>query len=161
MALTVNRCLLFVQLRKGKTHLKGADFSHEVVVKSSPISLSNTISFHNACQAILQATLGQLDGEDLRPSHKTNSLEFVSIRCKQPRLVPSRTWEFAITGAHGLEQAHELLNKILKCFRPSCSLSCPPSCILSCHLSLAPLMCNSSDAVMPALSLISWQINSQ
>ena len=107
----MDRCLFLVQLWKGNVHANVADFSHGVVVECSPISSSNTISFHHACRAILQAALGQSDGVDLRKSHKLNGLEFASISCKRPKLVATCTRGFAAAASHGLEQARELLQK--------------------------------------------------
>lgn len=113
--MTVDRCLFSVQLWKGKQTDK-VDFSHGVVVECTPISSNNSIPFHQACRAILQAALGQSDGVDNRPSHKRNGLEFPAgeeTAIKKPKLMTSlsRQSTASSTAARGLEQARELIKK--------------------------------------------------
>lgn len=113
IALTVDRCHFQVQLYKGNPEL----FSHGVVVECLRIS-GSVISFHAACQAVLQAALGQSTGDDTdRSLHQCNGREFQHLPdalmnpqatlANNPR-TPSLGGSVA---AQALEQSKELVHK--------------------------------------------------
>jgi hypothetical protein len=102
-----------VQLYKGNPDL----FSQGVVVECMRIS-GSVISFHTACQAVLQAAIGQSTGDDTdRPLRNCNGREFQ--RLPDPFMNPhstlaenvTRVPSHGVSAARALEQAKELLHK--------------------------------------------------
>jgi hypothetical protein len=76
--LTPDRCQFTIYMYRGHdsdNNEHGVDFSDGVVVECLR-TFGDTISFHHASRAILQAALGQSTGEDHRQPYATNGLEF-------------------------------------------------------------------------------------
>eukprot|EP00934_Nitzschia_sp_Nitz4_P002445 Nitzschia sp. Nitz4//scaffold72_size95085//19777//21261//NITZ4_004748-RA/size95085-snap-gene-0.119-mRNA-1//-1//CDS//3329557339//2440//frame0 len=117
--MSVDRCHFQVQLWKGNV-TDIADFSHGVVVECLRVR-GPALSFYPACRAILQAALGQSTGDDARPMHQTNGLEFPRLlegdpsrlgnQSDSPSFVGMPRSPKAASPERALEQAMELVKK--------------------------------------------------
>jgi hypothetical protein len=109
-AMTIDRCHFQIQLWRGKI-TPSIDFSNGVVVECIRIR-GDTMSFHHACIAILQAANGESTGEDRRNLRQTNCMEFQKLK-KCPKHKSQQLPEDSPSSLtrYRLEQVQDLLRK--------------------------------------------------